>query len=107
MNKPHIHADLIKAWAEGTEIEWFNKNVNHWINLYHPRWLETERYRIKPKVKTIKFRVIRDNQQRSNLPRFIQWLGDWQEYTIEEPAQKENCICEYAPLNAKRICSCV
>ncbi len=24
MTKPHKHAELIKAWADGAEIEWFD-----------------------------------------------------------------------------------
>jgi hypothetical protein len=46
MNPPHKHAALIKAWADGAEIElYFDKK---WIPANHPAWAETSTYRIKP-----------------------------------------------------------
>lgn len=47
--KPHKHAELIKAWADGAEIQM--KNVNGvWIDIY-PEWIEDCEYRITPKSK--------------------------------------------------------
>jgi hypothetical protein len=47
--KPHIHAELIKAWADGAEIECFIGN--EWRNLDTPKWLQNRKYRIKPTPK--------------------------------------------------------
>jgi len=50
MNKPHKHAELIKAWADGAEIE-----EEHLKKGWHPftdgHWMECDswNYRIKPK----------------------------------------------------------
>lgn len=46
MNKPHKHAELIKAWADGAEIE---KKVNvEWVICAYPEWYKETEYRIKP-----------------------------------------------------------
>jgi len=51
MKTPHKHAELIKQWADGAEIE-FNNYENNWITVGHPGWGgEKERYRIKPEPK--------------------------------------------------------
>lgn len=46
-NPPHKHAELIKAWAEGAEIE-FKNFVDCWVQVNEPSWLESYQYRIKP-----------------------------------------------------------
>lgn len=43
--KPHKHAELIKAWADGAIIEWLNGK--EWV-VATPQWRENEQYRIKP-----------------------------------------------------------
>ena len=51
--KPHKHAALIKAWADGAEIE-FKCTINDgWIPTQDncPEWLEFREYRIKPTPK--------------------------------------------------------
>jgi hypothetical protein len=48
--KPHKHAELIKAWADGAKIE-KNNGLGHWIETNHPDWMSWEIYRIKPEPK--------------------------------------------------------
>lgn len=48
MNKPHKHAELIKAWADGAEIEYYAGVSNKWIRVDSPFWDENIEYRIKP-----------------------------------------------------------
>ena len=58
-NKQHKHAELIKAWADGAEIECRHKREgceNEWYDWYlvaDPRWYTNSdmEYRIKPKEK--------------------------------------------------------
>lgn len=50
MNKPHKHAELIKAWANGAEIQ-SHIPGNGWITNPSPLWLEDTEYRIKPEEK--------------------------------------------------------
>jgi hypothetical protein len=48
--KPHKHADLIKAWADGAEIQVKN-HLNEWQDSFDPRWMTSIEYRIKPQPK--------------------------------------------------------
>jgi hypothetical protein len=41
----HKHADLIKAWADGAEIQVYSGG--YWVDTA-PSWNETDQYRIKP-----------------------------------------------------------
>ena len=54
-NKPHKHAELIKAWADGAEIEKKIVDVLNsrvvWRVEDRPQWHNIEEYRIKPKEK--------------------------------------------------------
>lgn len=50
MKTPHKHAELIKAWADGAEIEM--RSYQSWTLLSKPRWdSEEAEYRIKPEPK--------------------------------------------------------
>lgn len=46
----HKHADLIKAWADGAEVEYLSF-TKEWIALQNPSWREDSEYRIKPEPK--------------------------------------------------------
>ena len=49
--KPHKHAELIKAWADGAEIEW-KDSFGDWHSVGKPRWeSEDFEFRIKPEPK--------------------------------------------------------
>ena len=52
--KPHKHADLIKAWADGAEIEVKSEHTCHKWELHkNPAWVEGHEYRIKPEPKPV------------------------------------------------------
>jgi len=49
--KPHVHAEVIKAWADGAEIEYNNGyDSRDWRTLTNgsPAWHEYVQYRVKP-----------------------------------------------------------
>jgi len=50
MNKPHKHAELIKAWANGATIQFKSQSVqNMWYDCaYKFEWHDDYEYRIKP-----------------------------------------------------------
>ena len=48
MKTPHKHAALIKAWADGAEIEYKYFRSGQWIQIETPNWDATVEYRIKP-----------------------------------------------------------
>ena len=51
MNKPHKHAELIKQWADGAQIERYFEATDEWVHHKTPAWSESSVYRVKPKVK--------------------------------------------------------
>lgn len=44
----HKHAEIIKAWADGAQIEFFTSD-EFWEDTKHPQWHEDMEYRIKHK----------------------------------------------------------
>ncbi len=46
----HKHAELIKAWADGAQIQGKSEYVE-WRDLRHPSWDKSWQYRIKPEPK--------------------------------------------------------
>ena len=50
MKKPHKHAELIKAWADGAEIE-YEYDGEWFICFGNPAWQTNVEYRIKPEPK--------------------------------------------------------
>lgn len=53
MGTPHKHAAVIKAWADGAEIEYRNPDAIHsaWFTTKHPVWVDGFEYRVKPDKK--------------------------------------------------------
>lgn len=49
MKKPHKHAELIKAWADGCIIQC--KTTWGWCEESDPYWNDEDEYRIKPEEK--------------------------------------------------------
>jgi hypothetical protein len=48
--KPHKHAEVIKAWADGAKIQYRNNDMKDWADMPEcsPLWYETVEYRTKP-----------------------------------------------------------
>ena len=71
--KPHKHAELIHAWADGAEIQ--VKNIDGlWVNAETPYWNgEPGQYRIKPADKVVRWKWAY-NVEGDN--------GVWREYSL-------------------------
>jgi hypothetical protein len=97
MGKPHKHAELIKAWADGADIQQRYDSGEEWQAIgQFPSWAENFDYRIKPKTvryrlyvwknKMDEFSVEALNNTEEYEPEvsigFIRWLGDWQEVEV-------------------------
>lgn len=48
MKRPHKHAELIKEWADGSEIQYFDTTINDWRDTLFPLWEDNNKYRVKP-----------------------------------------------------------
>ena len=47
-NPPHKHAELIKQWADGAEIEYYDSYYAGWFAILKPNWENDIQYRVKP-----------------------------------------------------------
>jgi hypothetical protein len=56
--KPHKHAELIKAWADGAEIEYRFFDDGEWNIANTPSWKEGTQYRIKPEPDQISYLLL-------------------------------------------------
>ena len=65
MSKPHKHAELIKQWADGAEIEWYNELHREWLDIKNPLWNRDRKYRVKPKKPT-RFLVVKELSESTN-----------------------------------------
>lgn len=58
MTEKHIHCDVIKAWADGAEIEFRCNPDDPWALIdKFPSWYEGYEYRVNPKPITKWYRV--------------------------------------------------
>ena len=51
MKTPHKHAALIKAWADGAQIECRQADSGEWLTVTEPAWSRVSAYRVKPEPK--------------------------------------------------------
>ena len=59
---PHKHARLIKAWADGAEIEFRDAECHRWMRVENPTWQNCFDYRIKPASFTRRIRIAAGNE---------------------------------------------
>ena len=89
----HKHADIIKAWADGETVQYYNIFCGDWQDVAHDiaAWHPSEKYRIKPK--TIRYRAALmasahseyetfalsqlEEEVVSEDANFVRWLTDW------------------------------
>jgi len=62
--KPHKHAEFIKAWADGAEIEFRYVSCDEWRTADNPTWSLYIHYRIKPQPVIKKMYMHYDNIKR-------------------------------------------
>lgn len=96
MSKQHKHCEVIKAWADGAVIQFFNPFTRSWKDLNDPIWSDENQYRIKPQ--TIRYRVgvyacgegllivtaETDKREKDieNWSGFKGWVSDWIEVEV-------------------------
>lgn len=49
--KRHPHADVIHAWADGDEVQYWSNYRGKWIDIDNPNFYHDHKYRIKPTPK--------------------------------------------------------
>lgn len=49
MTTPRVHAKVIKAWADGAQIQFLNAGTSTWHDVAPPFcWYDSVKYRVKP-----------------------------------------------------------
>lgn len=60
MNKPHKHAAVIKAWADGAVIQYKSLLTGIWTECYgNPLFLPDTEYQVKPEKKKCWVKIIK------------------------------------------------
>jgi hypothetical protein len=92
------HADIIKAWADGAEVEFYDIYLERWVHEASPRFLPNVMYRVQPTIITGACRlalVLSSNYKNaypyvwdvgSSIPsptRFVKWLTGTIEWETE------------------------
>ena len=97
MGQRHKHADVIIAWAEGKDVQVWDKLLSAWgdVTTKSPTWREDWEYRIKPPAKKYRVALFEgdtgarytstvDTSEDADFYEkgwgFICWLTDWIEY---------------------------
>lgn len=60
MQTPKKHSDIIKAWADGHEIERFSIEQNKWVDEPFPMFIDNLSYRVK-QINVIKRQIYMDS----------------------------------------------
>ena len=50
----HTHCDVIKAWADGAQIQFRGRGIQEWTDVknWSPRWGDDCEYRVKPNTRS-------------------------------------------------------
>lgn len=93
---PHKHAELIKAWAEGAEIECYCRFTSRWFYKPNPNWSESLEYRIKPKPKWEKRQEVPLFYERYDcyIPQKIHDFDTIHQFVTEFETDWDNQTCE-------------
>lgn len=89
--KPRKHAAVIKAWADGAEVEGCHPDSRRWTVLSNPAFSEDWEYRVKPPKKWFRVLLLKtgstmcadneDQERRFSMGGgFARWLTDRIEY---------------------------
>lgn len=49
MTTPRKHSNIIKAWADGHDIQYYAEDIKDWIDIKDPGFYDGTKYRVKPK----------------------------------------------------------
>ena len=100
--KPHKHAELIKQWADGHEIEYLSVSADKWLPCQSPYWADDTEYRIRDPYRELKAAAADPTKQiRYNPPDSVgaewrdaghgwEWCFPSEEYEIrDKPVEKK------------------
>ena len=85
----HKHSELIKAWADGAEIEVFSKSSDRWKLTEVPMWDAYYEYRIKPEPRPQWQQDLIDAAKAGKVVEFNDG-SDWEASCLNEQLDKYN-----------------
>lgn len=74
---PRVHAEVIKAWADGKPVEWREGPLQSWRLLENPGFIEDNEYRIKPEEAVDYAIVLSDGRPGAAFTSTIACLSDY------------------------------
>lgn len=102
MGTPRRHAEVIKQWADGAQIQSRICDKDKWIDEVRPQWYDDYQYRVKPVAQKIKYRnyfyttggrkpqlkvaALMDTELTDAFEEyswFKGWVGSWKELEVE------------------------
>lgn len=83
--KAHKHAEVIKAWADGAEIEYQSVDGS-WFEASTPSWSIKTEYRVKPKPKPNVHHELIKQWEKGAVIQFRSFTGKWVDTESNEPA---------------------
>ena len=101
MKTPKRYADVIKAWADGEDVQYRTSIENCWVDAKTPYFDDSStsiEWRIKPEIYEVKYRLAlmnyddefhvdivgteADADEFESLEGFVEWITDWKTYEI-------------------------
>lgn len=88
--KPHKHAELIKQWADGAEIESLCEGSGEWFECLdnRPHWYTNVQYRIKPQRKWYRVAEFKNSEGRT-------WTFTADEQASEISTENSSFYCRW------------
>jgi hypothetical protein len=101
MGKPHPYAEVIKAWADGAEVQYYDCNKwwdwnTGWTAGVAPTFTADFKWRVKPIKRVCRIALLKDgpflvfsdtsvfdSALDVASPDFVKWLTDWIEYEVD------------------------
>lgn len=74
--QPRPHAEVIKAWADGAEIEFYNPAFSSWASVECPAWVEEFQYRVKPEKSEAELKIEELEKEVDKIQQEIQKLKE-------------------------------
>lgn len=71
---PHVHAEVIKAWADGSEIQ-FKSPVNGWLCIDYPAWSHNTPYRVTPCCSYAIDKIFEQSEKNEVVNIYKNWLA--------------------------------
>ncbi len=94
---PHKHAEVIRAYADGATIEYFDDADEVWYVIDNPSFHDSVKYRVQPETKKHKYRValfcnnsitrtvtedFGEDEAAETFAHFVRYLTDWIEVEV-------------------------